>query len=471
MKTSPTSCDALRATFAQALSNMYQAEMPKYREMGELVRHVNQEAMRAEPELAPGPRDAGALDRLGLSQHGAIRIGTSKELEDIRRLFAVMGMFPVGYYNLSTAGIPVHSTAFRPIHDDALRRSPFRVFTSLLRLDLIDDADLRQEAAKIVGWRDILTPRCRALLDAYDRDGGLDEALTDEFVSEAVETFRWHGAATTSAATYERLRAAHQLIADIVCFKGPHINHLTLRTLDIDAAQRAMAAAGLNPKPIIEGPPRRRCPILLRQTSFKALAESVSFEPPDGAAALHMARFGEIEQRGAALTEAGRALYDHLLAEVYARAPAPSDAEKAAVFEQTLGRVFEAFPDDISSLKREKLAFFRFFAVDTAPLSVIPEGSVDDLLAAGFLRLEPIVYEDFLPVSAAGIFRSNLAGAEKGVSTGCDDRQGFEKALGAPVIDAQTLYEEAERASLGAALKALGFHDATGDPSRAGLQS
>ena len=30
------------------------------------------------------------------------------------------------------------------------------------------------------------------------------------------------------------------------------------------------------------------------------------------------------------------------------------------------------------------------------------------LIADGFLRADPIVYEDFLPVSAAGIFQSNL---------------------------------------------------------------
>nr|WP_198028169.1 DUF1338 family protein [Bradyrhizobium murdochi] len=34
--------------------------------------------------------------------------------------------------------------------------------------------------------------------------------------------------------------------------------------------------------------------------------------------------------------------------------------------------------------------------------------SVDELVATGHLRVDPIVYEDFLPVSAAGFFQSNL---------------------------------------------------------------
>jgi hypothetical protein len=41
----------------------------------------------------------------------------------------------------------------------------------------------------------------------------------------------------------------------VVAFKGPHINHLTPRTLDIDAIQVGMPAKGIPPKAVVEGPP------------------------------------------------------------------------------------------------------------------------------------------------------------------------------------------------------------------------
>ena len=125
---------------------------------------------------------------------------------------------------------------------------------------------------------------------------------------EALETFRWHGKATVAVETYNRLNYAHHLIADVVSFRGPHINHLTPRTLDIDAAQAQMPKRGITAKAVIEGPPRRSCAILLRQTSFKALEETVAFKSAAGGtvAGAHKARFGEIEQRGAALTPKGR---------------------------------------------------------------------------------------------------------------------------------------------------------------------
>ena len=109
------------------------------------------------------------------------------------------------------------------------------------------------------------------------------------FVAEVLETFRWHDKANVSLDMYHRLHDAHRLIADVVSFKGPHINHLTPRTLDIDAVQARMPEHGIAPKAVVEGPPTRKCPILLRQTSFKALEEA-GLLPPTRTAAGRRAR-------------------------------------------------------------------------------------------------------------------------------------------------------------------------------------
>ena len=297
-------------------------------------------------------------------------------------------MFPVGYYDLSSAGVPVHATAFRPIEQEALRVNPFRVFTSLLRLSLIEDETLRRKAGEIVAGRQIFTPVLLELLDKHDRQGGLGATDADSFVAEALETFRWHSSATVSVQTYHQLHDAHRLIADIVCFRGPHINHLTPRTLDIDAAQAAMPERGIAAKATIEGPPRRACPILLRQTSFKALEETILFEEEDRTmqAGTHTARFGEIEQRGAALTPKGRALYDRLLATAQADAKGLDPAASA----QCLSETFQAFPDTHNEMRRQGLAFYRYSPATTRG---VPPGassnSLENLIASGILRFDP----------------------------------------------------------------------------------
>ncbi|WP_348814991.1 VOC family protein [Halomonas sp. H10-59] len=432
--------DEIRDRFASAMSAMYQAEVPQYGTLLSLVEQVNRQTLEADPALAERLEASGEHARLGVERHGAIRVGTAEELATLRRLFAVMGMFPVGYYDLSEAGVPVHSTAFRPVSDEALARNPFRLFTSLLRLELIEDVELRTLASEILAKRDIFTPGVRELIATFEQQGGLTEEQAERFVAEALETFRWHQDATVDRATYERLHSAHRLIADVVCFRGPHINHLTPRTLDIDEAQRRMPEHGMTPKAVIEGPPRRACPILLRQTSFKALEETTRFV--GDAEGSHTARFGEIEQRGVALTPKGRALYDRLLGE----ARKATQGLDNAAHQARLAEVFADFPDDETTLRREGLAYFVYRALGEFD----GDASVEVQIAAGKVVAEPLTYEDFLPVSAAGIFQSNLGGEESAVGQGNANRDAFEAALGASVRDELELYARRERESLAA---------------------
>lgn len=441
--------DQIRSLFAQAMSDMYRAEVPLYGELMTLVAQVNTDTLSADPALAARLQRNDERARLDLERHGAIRVGTAQELATLRRLFAVMGMHPVGYYDLSVAGVPVHSTAFRPIDEAALSANPFRVFTSLLRLELIEDAALRTQAAQILEQRQIFTAGALELIEQHERHGGLEAAQAQEFVAQALETFRWHGDATVSLPTYRALSEAHKLIADVVSFHGPHINHLTPRTLDIDAAQAQMQRAGIDAKAVIEGPPQRRIPILLRQTSFKALEEPVRFVGDSGLAehGTHTARFGEIEQRGLALTPKGRALYDALLAQARDSDGAGSTGADYATRLQT---AFVAFPDDEALLRQEGLGYFRYAfteagRADPAQVAAMP---AETAIALGLVSADPIIYEDFLPVSAAGIFQSNLGGAEQRAYAAHSSKRSFEQALGAQVHDEFALYAQLERESL-----------------------
>jgi uncharacterized glyoxalase superfamily metalloenzyme YdcJ len=440
--------DDIRSLFAQAMSTMYRTEVPLYGTLVDLVAEINDAVLTATPALAEQLDRTDERARLDQERHGAIRVGTAEELATLGRLFALMGMYPIGYYDLSVAGVPVHSTAFRPRTAQALARNPFRVFTSLLRLELIENAALREQSAAILAERRIFTDTALALIAQAERDGGLDEADARRFVIEALETFRWHGDATVSLATYHALHDAHRLIADVVSFRGPHINHLTPRTLDIDAAQAGMLARGIDAKAVIEGPPPRRCPILLRQTSFKALEETVHFPSGDaGDAGTHTARFGEIEQRGLALTPKGRALYDQLLAQARDSGGAGSTGQD---YPTRLAAAFTAFPDDHDALRREGLGYYRYALTDAGRANPAAVGDLpaEALIAAGLASADPIVYEDFLPVSAAGIFQSNLGGDEQRAYAAHANRDAFEQALGIKVEDEFEIYARLQAESL-----------------------
>lgn len=453
-----TSPDDIRAAFSAAMSDMYRREVPAYGTLMELVAEVNGATIAAQPELRARLQATDALDRISEERHGAIRLGTAAELSMMRRVFAVMGMYPVGYYDLSTAGVPVHSTAFRPVGVASLKRNPFRVFTSLLRLDLIADAELRAEAAEVLASRRIFTDAAVALVEKAEREGGLGPEDAQRFVHEVLETFRWHDKAIVGPEMYKRLHDAHRLIADVVSFKGPHINHLTPGTLDIEAVQSRMPDFGIVPKAVVEGPPTRNCPILLRQTSFKALEEAVSFQAEDGSwqAGSHTARFGEIEQRGIALTPKGRALYDRLLNEVRARVIPAGDGSNARDYQSALADVFQAFPDNWDGIRRAGLGYFSYSLTETGRENVGHGLSLETAIAEGLIRFDPVVYEDFLPVSAAGIFQSNLGDGATQAFVASPNQLMFERDLGASVLDEFAHYAGIEHSSIENCLSALG---------------
>ncbi|KZN21114.1 MULTISPECIES: 2-oxoadipate dioxygenase/decarboxylase HglS [Pseudomonas] len=454
--------DLIRQRFSKAMSDMYREEVPLYGALMELVEQTNRHVLDSDPQIARQLHSTGEIQRLDLERHGAIRVGTAAELSTLARLFAVMGMQPVGYYDLTPAGVPVHSTAFRAVHEAALQVSPFRVFTSLLRLELIEDAELRAFAQSVLDTRSIFTPAALALIERAETQGGLTEYEAQDFVAQALETFRWHHSATVTAEQYQQLSAQHRLIADVVAFKGPHINHLTPRTLDIDIVQAQMPAHGITPKAVIEGPPRRQCPILLRQTSFKALDEPITFTDQAQTRGSHSARFGEIEQRGAALTPKGRALYDRLLNAARDELKDFPNEANAARYNALMTQHFGEFPDTVEDMRQQELAFFRYFVTEKGLAAKGLNGvSLEDLLRDGYVRVEPLVYEDFLPVSAAGIFQSNLGDAAQTHYGVHSNQQAFEKALGRSTIDELGLYAETQRRSVDECCKTLGLPSLT----------
>ncbi|MFJ2466920.1 VOC family protein [Pseudomonas sp. NPDC087615] len=448
--------DLIRQRFSKAMSDMYREEVPLYGALMALVEQTNRDVLARQPDIARQLNSTGEIERLDRERHGAIRVGTATELATLARLFAVMGMQPVGYYDLTPAGVPVHSTAFRAVHEEALQISPFRVFTSLLRLELIDDPELRAFAESVLAKRSIFTEAALRLIAQAETAGGLNEADAAEFVLQALETFRWHHSATVTAAQYQTLSAQHRLIADVVAFKGPHINHLTPRTLDIDSVQAQMPTHGITPKAVIEGPPRRQCPILLRQTSFKALDEPIAFTDQSETRSSHSARFGEIEQRGAALTPKGRALYDRLLNAARDELGDFPNEANAARYNALMTQHFGEFPDSVEGMREQGLAYFRYFATEKGVAAgSLNAASLEDLLRDGYVKAEPLVYEDFLPVSAAGIFQSNLGDAAQAHYGEHSNRQAFEQALGRSTIDELGLYAETQQRSIEECVVAL----------------
>jgi uncharacterized glyoxalase superfamily metalloenzyme YdcJ len=388
----------LRARFAAALSRLYAAEVPLYWTLVQVSAEVNGER--------------GATERVTAERHGAIRVGSPTELADVADLFAAFGMYPVGFYDLrdTESPVPVVSTAFRPIDPGELEYNPFRVFTSMLATSdqRFFAADLRARVGRFLSNRQLFDP---ALIDQARRiaaDGGTDRGCAERFVATAVEAFAL-SREPIDRAWYDELSRVSAVAADIAGVTTTHINHLTPRVLDIDELYLRMSQRGITMIDAIQGPPRCSGPdVLLRQTSFRALAEPRCFRDDDGAVSdgTLRVRFGEVESRGVSLTPEGRQRYD----------AAMGTDDPAAVWG-------EYFPTTDEEMAASGLAYYR-----------------------GGDPSKPVVYEDFLPSSAAGIFRSNLDSDTRSDDSadGSDYSQSWMAGqIGHHIHDPYELYEKA----------------------------
>ena len=440
----------VRTAFTWAMSTMYRHEVPLYGDLVRIVNSVNESILSKQSGFT---KERLLSQRLDVERHGAIRLGTPYELRTVARIFSILGLRAVGYYDLSVTGLPMHATCFRPVDYKSLDQNPFRVFTTLLRLDLITNPGTRELAAKLLSKRDIFTPKLLDYINEAEKNNGLLKiADVSDFIVEAIKTFSWKPEAFASEEEYKQLAQSHPILADIASFKSAHINHLTPRTLDITRSQQQMKEEGLRVKHRIEGPPLRQCPILLRQTSFLALEEKIKFRNSLGyqVEGTHKARFGEIEERGAAVTPAGRKLYDDLLSKAMKKVGQSLGTQSPETIDATMAEVFRDFPDTWSELRKQDLIYRTYHRTSKQDYSVSGSESLEDLVEQGYITAKPITYEDFLPFSAAGIFASNLGDSHQHhpQENPRSDQAGFESALGCVTLDADKLYLDIQNESI-----------------------
>lgn len=154
-------------------------------------------------------------------------------------------------------------------------------------------------------------------------------------------------------------------------------------------------------------------------------------------------------------------MYDDLLDEATKAIAACCDGVSASQKDKIWSSVFSRFPDTWDSLRRQRLVYFSYrIGACAYSATVSPDSALDELVSRNILVALPMTYEDFLPMSAAGIFQSNLGTEKSGQSTTAfkfSDQDGLQKALGCKVMDIDAAYAAVEEASLRSCAEQLGL--------------
>src|SRR5699024_2347754 len=182
----------LRAAFAIELSEMYGQEVPAYNTLVDVSTEVNRDYME---RIGAAAERLGTIDRVTAERHGAIRVGSPKEMAQVARVYAAFGMYPVGFYDLrdaSTSSVPVVSTAFRPTDADELAKNPFRVFTSMLAADdprfFRDDQQRRLQ--EFIDARELFPEELLKIADKAAEQGGLENPEATRLLELATGAFK-----------------------------------------------------------------------------------------------------------------------------------------------------------------------------------------------------------------------------------------------------------------------------------------
>jgi uncharacterized glyoxalase superfamily metalloenzyme YdcJ len=272
-----------------------------------------------------------------------------------------------------------------------------------------------------------------------------------------------------------RYRAGSVSSADVAAAAGA----LVRRFAGSEFALAELKHAGF--KDFTEGP-SEDTPVLLRQDAYKALTEPVEFAEVDGSVvqSTHTARFGEIEERFYACTPAGRAMYDACLAEADAAREKDPGLPKRdmAAYEALYARPFAAFPKTLPELISAKLVYARYVAtpkgIAAGKSGALPTTDLMELVRGGFVDYEGLRYEDFLPVSAAGIFASNLQqyGTKSTAAVKPTYTQAqLEEILGKRIVDSTTMYARFEAESKLETYRSLGLIERVSAAERRELEA
>ena len=277
----------------------------------------------------------------------------------------------------------------------------------------------------------------------------------------------------TADRDFMKLHFKHASLEEIASWQHGAVSeseiHAAAAGLTSEFQKPVFALSGLKHagfKDFTEGP-SEDTPVLLRQDAYKALTEPVRFTEADGSTvdATHTARFGEIEERFYACTPAGRALYDACLAEAdAAREKDPSLPKRdMAAYEALYAKPFAAFPKTLPELIAHGMVYARYVptaaGIAAKNSGTVATSDLAELIRLGYADYEGLRYEDFLPVSAAGIFASNLQqyGTKSTAAVKPTYTQAqLEEILGKRIVDSNVVYAGLEAESKFETWRALG---------------
>lgn len=424
--------DEMRSKYIEMLTDQFQEKFLDYGVLSDLVRDINNITLiqnTALYEQLIQQRERHFFSQV-LCAHYVLN--NAEDLEWLRRIFAIIGLFPVGFYQLGSPDFPLPSTLFRPLQHEAIRRQPFRILLSVRNLTETQGISGMQPLERLAS-RTQLKGQFIEFIYKFEKYGMLNAVEAQHFLTALMQYVHPECQSLSPQAwmseTTQNLNPARQ---------NAFIGQMTLPCLNMEKATQLTRDLGLDPLDHLEAPSQRNYPILSNKMS-------ILLKSPHSSESAHRCQF-QIEQRGLALTAKGlklvQGIFKHLVVEL---------AQKTRTISQQrrlINQAFKSLPDSDVTLYRQGLAYFRFcLNPDAMPVALgsYTKQDVPQLLRHQVIQLVPIMFEDIVQPDLSQYAPALLE----------QHKKQFEAGLGCPVHDPMPYYALWQEESLQRCLKIL----------------
>lgn len=430
--------DEIRLKYVQMISDLFHSRYSVYGVVFDIVRDVNNMALIQNASLYDEMVKKGQKQTFSQELSAHYILFNPGDLGIIRRIFAVMGLYPVGFYNLDLNGKSLASTLFKPLNKIALKQQPFRITVSLANQSFDNEC----EQHNVPKNRLDLSEKFLGLLQKFEKYSALNELDVHYFIQELQENL--HKPDYDMQCCEQRpFRSSMNQIRESIMIRST-----SLACLNLPKVIEELKHFDLYAIDDLDGPSDRKHPLLFNKMNINLRSKHPDHQKSDSDNQNIPVFTIQLEQRGLALTAKGHQFFKSILSNLKSRLE-PRTRLSLVQKRKLMNQVFKRFPDSSYSLYRKGLAYFTF--------SVNPEIEIIDdrywteedlprLIRSKRILLTPLIFED--------IYSSYSVHASSSFDF-VEEKKSFEAYLGTCIHDEMRYYVLCQEQSLQTCLAIL----------------
>lgn len=379
--------DELRSRYIKRVNDHFYIKNHEYAIISDVIKDINNIEMIKSPILLEKLKKQGERDFYIQELELHYKIINQIDLSIVCRIFAVLGLFPVGFILQGSLQNPVPCTLFRPINNSNAKKHYIRIKLSY--------AYASKAYNKTQNDKVDTSKTCQNLkqyIDKFEKNSYFIDSDIEKFLEEVIDYL--HPEFNTSKVAQE---THNRFLRD-----GNSICEIRFPTLSLTRTLSMIRKYKFDIDCTVNLPEARKYPLLYNLA--KIFLKSPNICPDQTNVQNDALSQIQLVQRGIALTPKGKSQYSKILAEFFLEQNQCN--KKNDNLQRSINRNFRKFPDSTSQLYQEGLAYFSFKLkpnIDVSNDKNWNKEDLTDLIYSNHVDVMPIMFDGLMDTQALKI--------------------------------------------------------------------